>query len=31
MGKGIDDSTENLPVITDYRQNYEKCEIVIGA
>ena len=26
MGKGIDDSTENMPGITDGHQNYEKCE-----
>ena len=24
--KGIDDSTENMPGITDSHQNYEKCE-----
>ena len=30
-GKGIDDSTENLSVITNYQQNYEKSEIVISA
>ena len=33
-GKGIDNSTENLSVITDGHQNYEGCEckvtIVVG-